>query len=242
MGKKLLDCACLIHGDYYKFEYVEILERSLRRNFDTPINFHVWTEADRNVPGHMIKHDLSDLGVSGPKQSWWYKTQLFDTSKFAGKLYYFDLDVIITGSLDWMRKLSIEKQFWAVRDFRYLWRPNKYVINSSVMVFDATQHIDLWKNFAYNKTHMMKKYHGDQDYVYEYLKTTSPKMIRYFDVNKVRSFRWQVLHGGMEFLTRQYPKKQQIDVEIGPDTSIVVFHGDPKPHQIEKSILKDHWY
>ena len=67
-------------------------------------------------------------------------------------------------------------------------------------------------------------------------------MSRYFDVNRVRSFRWQVLHGGMEFLTRQYPKKQQIDVEIGPDTSIVVFHGDPKPHQIEKSILKDHWY
>ena len=58
---------------------------------------------------------------------------------------------------------------------------------------------------------------------------------------KIASYRWEVLHGGMDMRTRAYPHRREIDVLIDPDTSIVVFHGDPKPHQLDNNILKQYW-
>jgi len=45
----------------------------------------------------------------------------------------------------------------------------------------------------------------------------------------------------MDFKNRSYPHKDEIDVDIPVDASIVVFHGDPKPHQIDNNILKQFW-
>jgi len=101
-----IHCACVIHGEYYPWEYVEKLYASLQRNFSYPIHMHVWTEAARDVPKHFIKHELRDLGVKGPKKSWWYKMQLFNAKAHKGRLFYFDLDVVITSNLDWMLHLS----------------------------------------------------------------------------------------------------------------------------------------
>ena len=119
-----IDCGCVLHGEYYTLDYAKKLEAGLRRNFSCPIRFHIWTEKAREVPKHWHKHSLKDLGVKGPKKSWWYKTQIFRNKDFQGRLFYFDLDIIISGNLDWMLRLSSEK-FWAVRDFRYLWKKNK---------------------------------------------------------------------------------------------------------------------
>ena len=44
--------------------------------------------------------------------------QLFNNKTFKGTLYYFDLDVIIWGNLDWMLNLD-PKRFWAIRNQKY---------------------------------------------------------------------------------------------------------------------------
>ena len=97
-----IDCACVIHGSGYDWPYVERLYNMLCRNLSAEVRLHVYTEHDRSVPPHMVKHILDDWGISGPKRSWWYKMQLFNPAHFAGNLLYFDLDVVIANQLNWI--------------------------------------------------------------------------------------------------------------------------------------------
>ena len=225
----LIDVGCVIHGDVYDFDYVLKLERGLRDNFTVPINFHIWTEEHRQgVPDRMIRHNLLDLGVSGPKKSWWYKTQLFNNKTFKGLLYYFDLDTIIWGNLDWMQQLDPNK-FWACRDFRYLWRKNKYTFNSSIMKVDTTKYGHLWKKFLQSKVHWMRQYHGDQDYLN---KEVPPIEKGFLSTDKIKSYRWEVKGGGIDFTTRAYPRMGQPRDHILNNCSVIVFHGTPKPHEV----------
>ena len=65
MAKKLtkhVDCACVIHGKAYDWRYVERLYNMLSRNLDREVRMHVYTEHDRSVPPHMVKHILDDWG------------------------------------------------------------------------------------------------------------------------------------------------------------------------------------
>jgi hypothetical protein len=52
----ITDCACVIHGTGYDWQYVEKLYNMLSTTFAQGIRFHVYTEAHRPVPSHMIKH------------------------------------------------------------------------------------------------------------------------------------------------------------------------------------------
>ena len=233
-----IHCACVIHGEYYPWEYVEKLYSSLQRHFSYPVHLHVWTEAARDVPKHFIKHELRDLGVKGPKKSWWYKMQLFNPKAHKGRLFYFDLDVVITSNLDWMLHLS-EDKFWAVRDFRYLFRKSKsWNFNSSVMVFNTETWSGLWKKFKQASDYYMRQFNGDQDFV----NTEVPQNHKGFlDWNKIKSFRWQVQDGGIDFIYRTYPNKGKPRDHIFHDLSIVIFHGEPKPHEITDDDVKRHW-
>ena len=235
--KNGIDCGCVLHGAYYTLDYAKKLEAGLRRNFSCPIRFHIWTEKAREVPKHWHKHFLKDLGVTGPKKSWWYKTQLFRNKDFQGRLFYFDLDIVVAGNLDWMLRLGNE-QFWAVRDFRYLWKKNKWSINSSVMVFNTNEYSDLWKKFKRNHHAIMTQYNGDQDFVDAEVPESKK---RWLNQSQVKSYRWEVMDGGMDFTYRSYPNRGKDRSHIFKDLSIIVFHGVPNPHEIDDQEVLRHW-
>lgn len=160
-----IDCACVIHGSGYSWEYVEKLYNMLMRVFENNIRFHVYTEHDRSVPPHMIKHILDDWGISGPKKSWWYKIQLFNPQHYDGNMLYFDLDMVIVRELDFIRELD-PAYFWSIRDFRYLQRPALQTVNSSVMWFNVPQFADVWQKFTARPVDAATQgYPGDQDYI-----------------------------------------------------------------------------
>lgn len=236
MGDRIIDFGCLIHGNYYSWDYVDILHDSIQRNISNPIRFHVWTEKERDVPNKYIKHTLIPQNSEGPKKAWWYKTQLFNPKLYAGPIIYMDLDVIITGNLDWMSKLSMQN-FHATKDFKCLFKKHRRAINSSVMAFDTSNYEHVWTKFKDNSERIMFQYHGDQNYIDTEIVETK----RLLPEEKIVSYRWQVLHGGMDMQTRGYPHKDKIDVKIDPDVSIVVFHGDPKPHELDNNKLKLLW-
>ena len=132
-----VDCACVIHGSGYDFTYVDRLYSMLNRHLTRGARLHVYTEASRAVPAHMVRHDLTEWpGVSGRKRSWWYKMQLFNPAHFSGQLLYFDLDTVIVSNIDWIINLS-PVFFWTIKDFRSLWRPDLQSMNSSVMYWNT---------------------------------------------------------------------------------------------------------
>lgn len=235
--KPAIDCACLIHGDLYSWEYVERLYRALQRNLGREFLLHVYTEASRPVPDHMIKHPLIDWGFAGAKQGWWYKIQLFNINNHRGPLLYFDLDTVIVDHIDWIVDLPTNL-LWAPKDFKHLWRPNHNGINSSVMWFDTMAFYDVYKNFASQDVkYVARRYPGDQDYLNE---VVIPKRRRFFKEQLVRSWRWECHDGGFDFRRRTYR-----NIGAGTDTlnsSILVFHGNPKPlDMLNDPVIAQHW-
>lgn len=233
-----IDCACVIHSNGYDWQYVNRLYNMLSRNLSRPIRFHVYTEADRSVPDHMIKHVLTEWpGIAGPKRSWWYKMQLFDSGVFAGQMLYFDLDVVVTGNLDWITELPT-RSFWAIHDFRRLWKPSSRTINSSVMYFDTTQYHYVWSAFQQIPLNTVINNHkGDQDFI---TATIDPNHLRYFDLDRILSWRWQIINHGIR-PRRAVISSPSTEITVPESASVVVFHGDPKPHAVDHVVVHKHW-
>lgn len=231
-----VDCACVIHGDVYSWTYVDRLYHMLSRHISSPIRFHVYTEQERSVPAHMIKHALPNWGISGAKSSWWYKIQLFDPAAHAGPLLYFDLDTVIVNNIDWICRLP-SKWFWTVRDFKYLWRSTHHSINSSIMWWDTRQFAMVWQDFQqHDLQKIVKQYRGDQDYLSHILPTAQ---VRFLDQERIKSWRWQCLDGGAH-LNRRVRASDATTV-LTANTDVLVFHGHPKPHEIQDPIVLQHW-
>lgn len=218
--------------------YVERLYNMVQRHLPVEIKFHVWTEHDRSVPPHMIKHCLDEWpGVSGPKKSWWYKLQMFNNQHHQGDFLYFDLDTVIIKDLSWIVQETTE-HFWTIRDFRYLMKPGWNGINSSIMWWNVPRFSWLWEKFCERPLiDTIRGYPGDQDYI---SKNINPNQRRFYDDRYVQSWRWQVFDGGMNLRTRKVLQPGQGALPA-PDTSILIFHGKPKPHQVNDPVISQHW-
>lgn len=233
-----VDCACVFHSNGYEWNYVEHLHQNLQRNISRPLRFHVFTEESRQVPHGMIKHNLYEWdGISGPKKSWWYKMQMFNDQHIQSPVLYLDLDVMITGNLDWIWDLDTN-YFWTIRDFKYLWRPNHRGLNSSLMFWDTKNFSHIWRDFSKREiSQVVREFRGDQDYLTSILKDDER---RFLPEGICKSYRWQIKDGGMDMRTHTY-RFPESGAKIPPDTKVVVFHGHPKPHEIEDTLVRRHW-
>lgn len=232
-----IDCACVIHGSAYSWNYVENLHNMLRRNLTPQVRLHVFTEQQRAVPEPMIKHVLEEWPVVRSGRAWWYKMQLFNTNHVAGPLLYFDLDTVIVGNIDWIWSKPL-KYFHAVRDFKYLWSPNSTGINSSVMWWDTRQFADVWNRFASSDLSQIQlEYRGDQDFISH---AVLENQRRFFEIDLVKSWRWQCKDGGYDFKKRRHFTPGS-GTHVDPATKIMIFHGSPKPHQVQDLAILQHW-
>ena len=238
MNYNSVDVACLIHSTGYDWIYVERLHSMLSKHIGTNFKLHVYTEKDREVPAHMIKHVLEEWpGMAGPKKSWWHKLELFNPAHHRGPLLYLDLDTVIVNNLDWVFDCD-PRYFWAIRDFRYLFKPMSQGINSSVMWWNTGEYEWVWNAFQLNKSKIMQgAYHGDQDFITEVI---DHRKRRFFDQDRAVSWRWQALDGGYDFKFRKH-KLPGTGTAIHPDNSLLIFHGNPKPKDVKDRIIEKHW-
>lgn len=236
----IIDCACVIHGSGYDWIYVDRLYNMLNRHLGHDIRFHVYTEANRSVPDHMIKHELEEWNkISGPRRSWWYKLQLFNSQHHQGDLLYFDLDTVIVRDISWIVNNPTNK-IWTVKDFKYLQNPNYAEMNSSIMWWNVSTFSWLWEEFKTKDIkEVIKSYpHGDQEYIGD---TVGYNNLRYLDPKKIQSWRWQASNGGMEFPSRKQ-RAPGTGTQIDADLSVLIFHGQPKPHDLLSDVvIKQHW-
>jgi hypothetical protein len=209
----------------------------IKRNLTVNFNLHVYTEADRSVPDHMIKHALTEWPEIRPNRAWWYKMQLFNPAHHAGPLLYFDLDTVIVDNIDWIVNTPIT-YFNTVRDFKYLWSPTDADINSSIMWWDTRRYSWVWEEFCNQPlSEIQLKYRGDQDFISQ---TVAQNQRRYFAYERVKSWRWQCLDGGYNFKKRQH-FAPGTGTGLHPETSVLIFHGNPKPDTVQDPVILQHW-
>jgi len=233
-----INCACVIHGTVYDWIYVDKLYAMLTRHLTRPVILHVWTEASRTVPAPYVHHPLQEWpGIGGPRKSWWYKMQMFNPQGFDGRLIYFDLDVIIIDNIDWMTALDT-RFFWACRDFRHHWRGAWHGINSSIMIWHTSSFGQVWHEFTNDNIHAVtRRFQGDQDFLNNKI---ADRDRRYLDDTLIKSWRWEIKDGGMDFKKRVY-KRPDAGSVIPPNTHVMVFHGQPKPHEIKDPVIQQYW-
>ena len=153
-------------------------------------------------------------------------------------MLYFDLDVVILQDITWMTQVD-SSRFYTLRDFRYLWRPNWTGINSSIMRWDPEIYSWIWHTLQdQDLGRIMGQYPGDQDYLTRVL---APHQVAFFDDSRFQSWRWQVWEGGMDLRTRQ-SRQPGRGAQVAPGTDVVIFHGRPKPHQIQDPWIQRHWH
>ena len=236
-----IDCACLIHDTLYDWSYVDKLYNSLCRNLTPTVRMHVYTESTRHVPQPYIRHNLEEWeGVRGPKRSWWYKIQLFNPIHMLpdqGQMLYFDLDTVIVGNIDWLWNVNRDR-FWAARDFQYLMKSSRWKINSSVMWFDPLKYSYVFKEFDTKQivNNARCPWHGDQDYIFSKVKDD----VNYYSTDQILSYRWQVKEGGFDFRYRK-PINPGAESTITGTASVLIFHGNPKPHEVTDRLILSHW-
>lgn len=133
---------CVKVGDKYGPEYVTRLRDGVARHFNVPHNFVCFT--DQPVAGVKCYPLPADL------PGWWAKIGLF---KLKRPLIYFDLDVVITGSL---KPMLCFDRFAIIKDW---WLPG---YNSSVMVLTGNEY-EVWDEFCPET--MTEFPQGDQQYI-----------------------------------------------------------------------------
>jgi len=232
----MVNVACVWVPPKYDISYVQKLYNSVKRHLHQPFNFYcLTTELNVNIPGVIpIELPVDEQFQKGNK-AWWYKTNMFNEQQWEGLVLYLDLDTVIVGQLDKLFENSPE-EFNICQDFNRHSMPDYHVSNSSVMMFKANSFVKYYVDFLNDKTKIINKFKGDQDWLTSILgdnKVWWPK-------KWVMSYKWEVLNGGLK---RMGTTEYNSDITtIDNDTSVLVFHGSPNPSELANDpIIAENW-
>jgi hypothetical protein len=151
------------------------------------------------------------LPLRRQNKGWWAKLELF---RIPGPVAYFDLDTII---IDDITDIIIYPHvFTALTGFK----PGRFA--SGFMAWNGDfryldQDIDDATQRVYSAT---AKRWGDQDWIREHLRT-EPALTETLFPGRFVSYKLDVLRSG----------------RVPPGASVVCFHGTPRPHQVNWSLL-----
>ena len=215
---KPLIVACVWWGNLYGKEYVEKLYDAVSRNLTIPFTFHCITD-EQNLSTPFPGRNIFKILTPTTEKGWWQKVNLFKEGMFPAesRVFYLDLDVVITGSLDELVKS--EGDIVMIENFG----PNKKhaAHNSSAMLWtpsDLTQVI--FNAFSHKVT---EELHGDQCWIWRVMDS----FIRDFSPEFADSYKY-----------RQREEWRRNKTGLAP---IIVFHGNPKPHQCNDDWIQKHW-
>ena len=204
---------CLKYGDKYPASYVNKLYNMVERNLTIDFEFICITEDTSLLNPSITVLDL-EIDHSIPK-GWWYKINLFDPDfPIKGTILFIDLDVVICGDLN--RFFELNKSEFVISRNYHKGHPCK--INSSCFRMETGTYSNVYEDYQKNKTAILKKFAGDQDWIFQVIKD-----YKVWPREWIKSYKWEMTN------------------ENNDDTSIAVFHGNPNPHEINSNWINENW-
>ena len=106
----MIEVVCVKYGTKYGADYVNKLYQGIKTHLSVPHTFSCFTEdstgLDEDIKIKPLKHSW---------KGWWSKVHIFDREQYQSGseslVFYIDLDMIVTGSLDNICGLMAEKDF-----------------------------------------------------------------------------------------------------------------------------------
>lgn len=233
VNEEKITVLCVRFGNKYGREYVERLRNMVSRNLTIPYEFACLTDDHNQMDGvRLITYPCQPY-----KALWWHKVHMFDEGlPLKGKVLYFDLDVVICGNIDKLA-LATGNQFYGIRDFNRKFHGSWKYLNSSVMCWTHGNHKFVYDNFV-NDRSVMNRLHGDQDWIWKQAKD----QIQFWPDSWIQSYKWEIR--SREDLKSRDGKggfKETAYIAPDKDCCVAVFHGDPKPQDINDPFVVDNW-
>lgn len=225
---------CLKHGTKYSSEYVNKLYNMTQRHCSVAHSFACITEDATNLNSNIHVIPITNPNLNG----WWYKPWVFSKDfPISGTFLFMDLDIVIINNIDKLWEYE-PNRFCIIRDFNRKNIQNYNRFNSSIFRLVKGTHNHVWDNLAkdYKQTKLM---HGDQDWIY---KQVQHDFIFWPD-EWIQSYKWEIRNRTEVILDKDFKRrfKNIANPIIQPNTSILVFHGDPKPDDVADPIIIDNW-
>ncbi len=187
LDKRANYIVCLKHGTKYSSQYVNNLYNMVKRHCTVPYEFVCFTDDLRDIDPNIKTITLKPLGVSG----WWYKPIFFDKNfPLDGNILYFDLDVVIHKNIDNLFSYNPGK-FIICRDFNRSIRHDWSRMNSSVFRLVSGSLPFVYDVFMENAAMNMRRFHGDQDWIYEMM-SDKKSLWMFWPDEWIRSYKWEM--------------------------------------------------
>ena len=229
-----LTVLCVRFGTKYGREYVERLRNMAARHIKVPYEFVCLTDDINPIEG--VRSIVQSL--AGYHRLWWHKVHMFDAGlPLSGRILYFDLDIIICADVEKLIRGSGNK-FLGIRDFNRKFHPGWNILNSSVMSWLHGQHSYIFEDFKRDPLHAQKLL-GDQDWIWRVAK----QKITFWPDDVIQSYKWEIRERGDLMVDRGKRKFKTVSnsTNIDENCCVVVFHGDPKPEDIQDKFVVDNW-
>jgi hypothetical protein len=232
---------CVKIGPKYPADYANRLRRMVARHLSAPHTFHCLTDDPRGLDPDIAVHPLAppDPGTC------WNKLRLFEADVAAPGtvILYLDLDVVVTGALDDLLAWRPGEDFVGQPDWN---RPLFPQFNSSVMRLVAGSHPEVadvfraqtqdgtlrrheeWDATTGGRDKVVyrrgwRRFGGDQEWITAGLRPRRPVSARAFPAGWIVSYKKHARRG------------------LPDGAKVVVFHGSPKPHEVDHDYVREHW-
>jgi hypothetical protein len=147
---------CYKWGDLYDSNDVNILYRSVKRNFSHDFSFHCASDNFEGMLPEIIRHEIADLNLPGNgKKLYSFSRNAFGTSD-GDFIISLDLDIVIVGSLDFL--LDDLPADFIIAEHREAERKNK--CHGAVYRLRSGSKTFIWDEFIADPAEMARTYPG----------------------------------------------------------------------------------
>lgn len=214
-----INIVCLKWGTKYGSDYVNKLYSAVKRNTTVPFKFHCFTDDSTDIRREVKVHPLAFTDL----QTWWNKLYLFSNQidiPLGEKIFYVDLDTLITGSLDSLLQVNAKKLV-ALKDFYAGIARTASTMGSGLMAWTHGKYTNVWEEFRKDPAAAIKMMHphGDQKWI--------ERMI------PLRAY-WQDLYP-----TKVVSFKVHCKAGLPSGATVVCYHGAPSIPESISQYTKD---
>jgi hypothetical protein len=230
----MITVLCVRFGTRYGREYVERLRNMVSRHLTIPYEFVCLT--DDSTPIEDVR--LVVQPNAGYARGWWHKVHMFDPSlPIKGRILYFDLDVVVVNNLNLLTQ-NLGNNFYGILDFNRKFHKTYRSLNSSMLSWVHGSQNKLYENFRKDPK-AAQRLHGDQDWIWRHCSSE----IKFWPQEYIQSYKWEIRsredleikHGQRNF------KHINNNVIVPEICCVLVFHGEPKPQDVQDKIVVDNW-
>jgi hypothetical protein len=224
-SKTTINVICIKWGSGYPASYVNKLKSMVKRNTSYEVNFYCFTDDANGLDSDVISKPIPQIKVQ-PNGCFKRETAFFSPNLGGLKnqrVYYFDLDVIVSSNLDALFSHPKDDQFYIIND----WASKGNVVGqgSCFSWVISDKYNDITSDYEQNKSSIDAKYGtASQEYLSDKI-ITKQGQLNFWPEEWFCSFRFHCLpHPLLRYF-------RPPEIPSNPDLKVIVFHGYPNPEE-----------